>query len=421
MRILVEPSDYVLHNLGDIAMLRAGVLRLAAYFPNAAIEVLSDDPDALRTFCPQATPLESTGRQQWLDNDFLPERFRRRAPDLCSQMQPWLRSHAPQLVEIFWRRRLRRQTADLQTLSRFTEAVSNADLVIVTGMGGVTDAFPEYAADLLETLGLAVSRRKYVAMVGQGFGPLQNPELVARARSILPRVNFIGLREERASRPLLQSLGVDSGRMMTTGDDAIELAYRLRDEQAGEYLGVNLRSSHYSGVDQSLFEPLRQALHNATKIIRSSLLPIPISRLPGEADAETIRRLMPGDDAQLQDELPTDSPEAVIRQIQRCHLVVTGSYHAGVFALASGIPTIGLAKSAYYVDKFLGLSALFGEGCQTISLNDQVFQMRLEAAIKSLWARAERLRPRLLAEAERQIGLGRQAYERIRVELSERN
>ena len=418
MRILVEPSDYLLHNLGDIAMLRAAVSRLAAYFPNAAIQVLSDDPDALRGFCPEATPLETTGRQQWLDNDFLPERLRRRAPKLSVQLQPWLRNHAPQLVEIFWRRKLRvrRRLADLQALNTFTEAVSNADLVIVTGMGGVTDAFPEYAADLLETLGLAVGRRKYVAMVGQGFGPLQNPELVARARSILPRVNFIGLREERASRPLLQSLGVAPERMMTTGDDAIELAYQLRGERLGEYLGVNLRASNYAGVDQNLFEPLRQALQNAAKTVRASLLPVPISLLPGEADAETIRRLMPDGVGQSQDGLPIDRPEAVIRQIQRCRLVVTGSYHAGVFALASGIPTVGLAKSAYYVDKFLGLSSLFGEGCQTVLLDDQDFQTKLESSITDLWARAERVRPYLLAEAESQIRLGHKAYERLRTE-----
>jgi colanic acid/amylovoran biosynthesis protein len=179
-------------------------------------------------------------------------------------------------------------------------------------MGGVTDAFPEYAADLLETLRLAVRRRKYIAMVGQGFGPLRTPQLVSRARSILPRVNFIGLREERASRPLLRSLGVASERMMTTGDDAIELAYQLRGGSLGEYLGVNLRASNYSGVDQSLFEPLRQVLQNASKLHQAPLLPIPISRLLGEADIETIRRLMFGTGDNSQDDSQLDSPEAII-------------------------------------------------------------------------------------------------------------
>ena len=421
MRILVEPSDYVLHNLGDAAMLRVAVFRLAAYFRNATIQVLSDDPDALRVFCPPATPLESRGRERWLDNDFLPWRLRRRTPNLSAQLEFWLRNHIPELVGALWRRKLRRQPADLEALNRFTEAISIADLIIVTGMGGIADAFPEYAADLLETLGLAISSGKYVAMVGQGFGPLQTPQLVARARSILPRVNFIGLREERASRPLLRSLGVASERMMTTGDDAIELAYQLRGRSLGENLGVNLRASNYSGVDQSLFSPLRQVLQNASTMHQAPLQPIPISRLSGEADIETIRCLTLGDGDHSEDVSQFESPESVIEQIKRCRLVVTGSYHAGVFALASGIPTVGLAMSDYYVDKFLGLSALFGEGCQTVLLSDRDFRMNLNAAITSLWTDAERIRPNLLAEAERQIRLGHEAYERIRTEFFAQN
>ena len=91
-------------------------------------------------------------------------------------------------------------------------------------------------------------------MVGQGFGPLHTPELVARARVVLPHINFIGVREERASLPLLLSLGVASDRVMTTGDDAIEMAYRLRRDSLGEGLGVNVRIADYSGVDRGLLD-----------------------------------------------------------------------------------------------------------------------------------------------------------------------
>ena len=69
--------------------------------------------------------------------------------------------------------------------------------------------------------------------------------------------------------------------------------------------------------------------------------------------------------------------------------------------------------SDYYVDKFLGLQALFGEGCQTVLLSDRHFQMNLNATITGLWTSAERVRPNLLAEAERQIRAGHEAYERI--------
>jgi len=153
---------------------------------------------------------------------------------------------------------------------------------------------------------------------------------------------------------------------MTTGDDAIEMAYRLRRDSLGEGLGVNVRIADYSGVDRGLLEPLRQVLRDAARAYRVPMVPLPISHVPGEADVETIRYLI--DDDSFGDGSPLEALDAVIRQVQKCRLVITGSYHAGVFALANGIPTIGLAKSTYYIDKFMGLSAQFGPGCETVLL-----------------------------------------------------
>ena len=155
VRVLVEPSDYVLRNAGDMAMLRTAVSRLVQKWPNALIQVLSDEPDALKAFCPEATPLPSAGRQYWLQMVRMPERF----PGVVQH-------HAAKVVEVVWRRKLGWQNrAALTKLREFTKAVANADLVIVTGMGGIADAFPEYATNLLETLALAVRCRRYVAMV----------------------------------------------------------------------------------------------------------------------------------------------------------------------------------------------------------------------------------------------------------------
>jgi colanic acid/amylovoran biosynthesis protein len=410
VRVLVEPSDYVLRNAGDMAMLRTAVSRLVQKWPNALIQVLSDEPDALKAFCPEATPLPSAGRQYWLQMVRMPERF----PGVVQH-------HAAKVVEVVWRRKLGWQNrAALTKLREFTKAVANADLVIVTGMGGIADAFPEYATNLLETLALAVRCRRYVAMVGQGFGPLHIPKLVARARIVLPHIDFIGLREDRAGLPLLQSLGVASDRVMTTGDDAIEMAYRLRPNSLGDGLGINLRMADYSGVDKSMLEPLSQVLRDATRAHRAPVVPLPISRVPGEADIETIRYLTDVYDESFSDGPPLGALDAVIRQVQKCRLVITGSYHAGVFALANGIPTIGLAKSTYYIDKFMGLSALFAPGCETVLLENRDFAQHLKDAITRLWNAAERFRPTLLADAARQIELGHEAYKRIGDAVSSR-
>jgi len=410
VRVLVEPSDYVLRNAGDMAMLRTAVLRLVQKWPNALIQVLSDVPDALQAFCPEVTPLLSAGRQYWLRMGRVPERF-----------PGTVQHHARQLVEFLWRHKLGWENrAALANLREFTNAVANADLVIVPGMGGITDAFPEFATNLLETLALAVRCRRYVAMVGQGFGPLHTPKLVAQARAVLPHIDFIGLREDRASLPLLLSLGVASDHVMTTGDDTIEMVYRLRRDSLGEGLGVNLRVADYSGVDKSLLEPLRQVLRDAMRAHRMPIVPLPISHVPGEADFEAIRYLMDVNDDSFGDGATTEVVDAVIQQVQKCRLVITGSYHAGVFALANGIPTIGLAKSTYYIDKFMGLSAQFGPGCETVLLEKRDFAQHLKDAIARLWNAAERFRPLLLAKAVRQIELAHEAYNRIGAAVSSR-
>src|SRR4051812_41361529 len=100
IQILVEPSDYVLRNIGDMAMLYAATERLARLCDNATINVLTDDPDALRRFCPFATPMSAEGRALWLQPDFRPDKLKRFVP------QHWpdrIRQHAPRLVSLFWR------------------------------------------------------------------------------------------------------------------------------------------------------------------------------------------------------------------------------------------------------------------------------------------------------------------------------
>jgi len=59
MRILVEPSDYVLLNA---AMLEVALTRLSVLQPQALIEVLTDTPDRFPQFGPNVRPFGATGR-----------------------------------------------------------------------------------------------------------------------------------------------------------------------------------------------------------------------------------------------------------------------------------------------------------------------------------------------------------------------
>jgi polysaccharide pyruvyl transferase WcaK-like protein len=412
MRILVEPSDYVLRNAGDMAMLHVAVTRLGAHWPDATIQIFSDAPDQLPQYCPNTRPLGSEGRRVWLSEGLI-NRPAAHAPVplpgwLLRRLEGYLRHRAPRLFT----RVMRRYGGIEPPLDQFLEAVSHASLLVVTGMGGITDAFPEYAHGVLTTLELAQQLGIPTAMVGQGMGPLDDAYLMRRARRVLPRVDFIAMREGLAGLPLMDRLGVRRDRVMVTGDDAIELAYLSRSAAMGGGVGLNLRAADYSGVRTDSLDQIREVVQRRARAVGAPLVAVPISRVPGEKDADTIRLLMTGYPAATEARDPAGWEE-VFTQIRQTRVIVTGSYHAGVFGLAQGIPVIGVARSAYYGDKFRGLADQFGAGCTVVDLNQQDAYTRLDQAMVSLWQEAESLREPLLAQACRQIELGRIAYRRV--------
>jgi colanic acid/amylovoran biosynthesis protein len=245
------------------------------------------------------------------------------------------------------------------------------------------------------------------------MGPLNDPELRARASAILPRLDLIALREKRASAPLLEELGVPAERVVTTGDDAIEMANDRRRDELGNAIGINLRLADYSGVSSGVLRRLRQVFAAVSERLDVPLVALPVSRVPGEEDMNTVPQLMPDDAGELERGFAVHTPQDLIQQVQRCRVVITGSYHAGIFALANGIPTIGLAKSGYYVDKFLGLSDMFGVGCEMIMVDQSDHPEQLEKAIIRLWDAAPKMRASILSSADAQVASSRAAYRRV--------
>jgi colanic acid/amylovoran biosynthesis protein len=102
-------------------------------------------------------------------------------------------------------------------------------------------------------------------------------------------------------------------------------------------------------------------------------------------------------------------------------VLVTGSYHAAVFALAQGIPAVCLALNPYYAQKFLGLADLFGEdGCVVVTRDSRGDIPHLAERLTKVWETADEHRSGLLAAARDQVEAGRGAYARIRKLVEER-
>jgi polysaccharide pyruvyl transferase WcaK-like protein len=422
MNILIELGSHHLNNLGDVVMLQVAISRLQQLFPNSKIQVFTFAPDRLHQYCPDAEPLSTKGRDIWAyPLSKFPSHF-----GLLNRIANYfdtstngqnLRKQFPQITRSVLRNRLRNCPDLITHFDDFTNAIFHADLLMFTGGGYFTDVFPYSVNCVLSTIELASKLKKPIAMLGQGLGPLNDASLFAKTQQIFPAISLFGLRENLAGPVLLQALGVKRDRVIITGDDAIEFAYQARPSQLGHAIGVNLRVSHYSNVDLQVLNSIQSALHQIAEQYQASLVPVPISRHTDakneQPDSVAIHQIIEGYSNFSDGGFQLDTPLKVIEQAGRCRVVVTASYHAGVFALSQGIPVVALVKSKYYVDKFLGLADQFGVGCKIIFLDEAGLEEKLVKQIGKLWAEAELLSPKLLRAAERQIQQGHAVYQKL--------
>jgi len=413
MRIVLEPQFYRSLNVGDHAMCFVAAKRLRELWPEAGIHVVTDQPELFESLNQGVEPHATAGRKSWLYGrlaDRVGSRLGDRTGAALFTLERRLRTRFPhpimKAIELE-RRALRRSQPAAQG---FVELIEGADLVAVSGGGSFTDAFARSTLAVLEVAALAKRAGVPVAMMGQAFGPATDTALLAAGRDVLPSLDQIGVRESEESLRLLVELGVDPNRVVVTGDDALEPAFAARREAIDqEGIGVNLRVAGYAGVVSADAERLGKEIVGIARRLSQPLIPVPISAYAGESDAETIARML---GEEVDGVAPVRSVEDAIDRVSSCRVVVTGSYHGAVFALAQGIPAVCVAASTYYLHKFAGLKAHFGRGCVPVRFGS-LGPTGLGEAVERLWEEAEQLRPELLESAARQIDAGRAAYRRL--------
>jgi polysaccharide pyruvyl transferase WcaK-like protein len=404
MRILIDQSGYDLLNIGDVAMLQSCVARLKLQWPDAEIMVIAHESQRLESYCPGAIPIGRT-----LDTLPLSRIFPRRL---------WLASEqARKTATPYFSCRFRAGRALRGHPRTAIQAVQAADVVVASGGGYVTDTWWWHAAGVLGLLSLAQRLGKPTAMFGQGLGPIGQRTLRAQASSVLPKLKMVGLREDRIGRDLLLSMGLPSAAAVLTGDDALELIGGTSVAE-GSALGINVRVSGYAGVDSVLALSIGDLVVEAAEALGAPIIGLPVSRYGADADVEALRVLFNRGDSRASIVLDDiTSPEGLVSTAASCRAIVTGSYHAAVFGLAQGVPTVCLTKSSYYNAKFGGLQALFPGACFIVPLDAPDFAARLQSSILEAWSLpvAGRIAARNTAACLRDAG--RAAYAQFRVEV----
>jgi colanic acid/amylovoran biosynthesis protein len=431
MRVIVatglNSGEAEYKNMGDVAMLQVAVSRLFNLWPDAHIEVLTDSESNLAKYCPGASPLPRPDCACWLSDHFFSGRFQRFLPKkVVAQLNTLKRTtgfYWPSFMEFAAILRLRFKDSNgvRKKYDAFVTAINDCDLVVVCGSGGFADSCRQWNLYILGVMAAALRRDKVVAMFGQGIGPLADPLVLSWAKQVLPKVTLIGLRGTRGGKDLLEQTGVSPSSIVTTGDEAIELSNAIRSTDPGTAIGVNLRVASYSGVEEHTTKVVGSVLREFARQHHVGILPIPIATHDYADDRKTVQQLLAGFDNESDGGSTLDTPQKLIEQTARCRIVVTGAYHAAVFALAQGIPAICLSNSPYYLAKFEGLEDLFDVGCTTIALDDPQLTTKLTAAMEKAWNSVDHVRLPLLRAAATQIERGRSAYRHIRSLLDPSN
>jgi polysaccharide pyruvyl transferase WcaK-like protein len=409
MRVLLEPSSYHLQNAGDNAMLRVCASRISTRWPEAELHVATESPDRLKGVVPAAIAATryvdlrdrvvgvgapTARRQPSRFNRLLKRRVHRRASALFAE-------------------RLHR--ADCRRVERdarfpiLASQVSEFDLVVGTGGGYLTDCHRKQAQRVLWTLRVAQMQGIPTALFGQGIGPLDRGPLECLAAEVVARADLIGLREAQRGTDWLQRWGIDQSRVVATGDDAIELACCADAVPSGSRIGLNVRICNYAGFRAEDAQRVARVVGAFAARMDSTIEPIVVTTNTGEADDAALNGIgatsIPGcqgcDDGGLIDSIAT------------CRVIVTGSYHAAVFALAQGIPAIGIVASDYYLHKFTGLAEFFGGGCALFRAHRESDDA-LDAMVASHWENAPNLRDKLRRSAARQVELSKSLYDRLK-------
>lgn len=431
MTLLLDQVIHDMRNKGNVALLQSAIQRLKYILPDAQVNVITDAPLVLNYYCPQARAVSVNSKQSPRRRFLMPlvERIAPKAVIRCViELREELKSRRSSDQCSRWLNTLCAEDSTKKTASFISQgasteeevpsevlrAVEQADIIITTGGGYLCDYDRQPLIRTLAILQAAVDRKKPTAMVGQGVGPLDDTDLRKRLSRVLPSVDLILVRERRIAPDILMSLGVPASRIIMTGDDAIEMSYQQRNPCLGRGVGISFRVAPYTQVVQVDLERIRPILQAAAQKHKFRMLALPISHYIQEDDRLAEGTVLEGFQRVPWFQPRFGMPKRTVESVSKCRIVIAGTFHAAVFALAQGIPVVGVVRSSEYRNKFLGLQHEFGVGCKTLSLDDEHFEQLLTVAIDEAWENAEQLRSGLLRNAERQIDLAAAGYNKLR-------
>jgi colanic acid/amylovoran biosynthesis protein len=287
---------------------------------------------------------------------------------------------------------------------KFEKALADSEAVIYVGGGYLNSNY--LVAEMEYLCALAVGRGKRIFLLGQTLGPFTKKKHAQMARSIFRGAEAIVIRDRHSAIEVSKW----PSKVIVGVDDAVGFAPFLDAEDRAEIdepIGIVAPGTLRIGLNLRSWENSREYYPAIARAIGGFItgLPMParVVFLPMEtsvhcddrAEAAEFAKYLPSSvDFKILDR--EVSTEAKLRLAGRMDLFLGMRLHSLVFALTSGVPTVGLYNDEYYLRKIGGVFEAFGVPDFALPLDEAPEKLRplLERALADSKAVSEMLRSR---------------------------
>ncbi len=280
------------------------------------------------------------------------------------------------------------------------ETVADSDAVVVTGGGNLTSSFVEHVYERAALAALCDVFGTRLIVSSQSLGPVLTSRDAELVGGILASASLVGLREAE-SLALALDLGARADTVFHTIDDASFLA--AGSDEVIQRLGLTkgkyavLSFPDYGGVEQpaELAAALKQLIRDVKSVTKLTIVLVPHQgALDGVGtshdDAMTAR--LQGDKIVV---APLLVPAEVATLTAGAGLSISARYHPAVFAVAAGVPAIGVWLDDYTRRKLTGALENFGAGAYAVPVS-AVHTGLLRRLVESTWAERAGIRAALV-------------------------
>jgi polysaccharide pyruvyl transferase WcaK-like protein len=301
------------------------------------------------------------------------------------------------------------------------EAVRLSDGVVIAGGGNLSSLWPMHVFERATLGALARALHKPLVITGQTVGPLLDAADGGLVSALFSSARRVGLREP-ASFELTELLGVPSGLLTLTVDDASFLPEdrsRPATPDIPPYCLVTL-ANHIGEADRDTVVAAIAALLD--HVTTSTGLDIVFSAHFSSTDPLLSRgdSVMHSAVASAMSEassvIPTTDARASAALARGAGLVVASRYHPAVFAVAAGVPTIGIPVDDYTTVKLTG--ALGNLGQSSVLAVGRLVSGDGGALVDAVWADRDGIRSRGIELAQLRRGASTQWWDAVAAEFT---